>query len=341
MSLPANSVPVSKAPSFVALVKEGILANRQVSTHFEDAMTPHGFNPFSLDSDANYQQWRAHKLENYPANIGDLIVSVNDPRQLAPDEHDAILARCRKANMAIYTSPLGSVADKDITRQLGNQFGLKRPDRNMLADDDGITSLAVHAGGEHQHYIPYTDRPINWHTDGYYNPPERQIWGLQLHCVCSAATGGENGLMDHEIAYILLRDANPDYIRALMEPDTMTIPARMDEDGVARPDESGPVFSLHPASGDLHMRYTARTRSIRWKKTPMVEAAVAFLEQLLNSDSPYLFRGRLEPGMGLICNNVLHDRTGFSDDGHCHRLLYRARYYDRIAGTELASAYPL
>jgi alpha-ketoglutarate-dependent taurine dioxygenase len=87
------------------------------------------------------------------------------------------------------------------------------------------------------------------------------------------------------------------------------------------------------------MRYTARTRSIRWKKTPMVEAAVAFLEQLLNSDSPYIFRGRLEPGMGLICNNVLHDRTGFSDDGQRHRLLYRARYYDRIAGTELASVY--
>ncbi|MDD5403237.1 MAG: TauD/TfdA family dioxygenase [Sulfuricella sp.] len=303
-------------------------------------MTHPGFKPFSLDSDAHYLQWRARKLENYPARVEDLIVSVNDPRHLTPDEHGALLARCRKANMALYTSPLANVDNKDITRQLGYQFGLNRLDRNMLADDDGITSLAVHSGGEHQHYIPYTDRPIKWHTDGYYNPRERQIWGLQLHCVCSAATGGESGLMDHEIAYILLRDANPDHIRALMEPDAMTIPARMDEDGVARPDESGPVFSLHPESGDLHMRYTARTRSIHWKKTPQVEAAVAFLDQLLNSDSPYIFHGRLEPGMGLICNNVLHDRAAFSDDENCRRLLYRARYYDRIAGTELAAVYP-
>jgi len=303
-------------------------------------MTHPGFNPFSLDSDADYQQWRARKLKNYPARIEDLIVSVNDPRQLTPEEHDAILARCRKANMALYVSPLGNVDNKEITRQLGYQFGLNRLDRNMLADDDGITSLSVHAGGEHQHYIPYTDRPIKWHTDGYYNPRERQIWGLQLHCVCSAATGGDNGLMDHEIAYILLRDANPEHIRALMEPDAMTIPARMDEEGVARPDETGPVFSLHPASGDLHMRYTARTRSIHWKKTPQVEAAVAFLDKLLNSDSPYIFRGRLEPGMGLICNNVLHDRTAFSDDENYNRLLYRARYYDRIKGTELSSVYP-
>ncbi len=32
-------------------------------------------------------------------------------------------------------------------------------------------------------------------------------------------------------------------------------------------------------------------------------------------------------------NNVLHDRAGFSDDESHRRLLYRARYYDRIAGT--------
>ncbi|MBZ0106631.1 MAG: TauD/TfdA family dioxygenase [Sulfuricella denitrificans] len=304
-------------------------------------MNQPSFNPFTLDNDHDYRNWRSRKLENYPATLADLVVQIEDPRRLTPDEHDVILARCRKANMALYVSPLGKVADKEITRQLGYQFGLDHLDRNMLAEDDGITSLAVHASGEHQHYIPYTDRPIKWHTDGYYNPRERQIWGVQLHCVCSAAAGGENGLLDHEIAYIQLRDANPDYIRALMAPDAMTIPARMDEEGIARPDETGPVFSLHPVSGDLHMRYTARTRSIRWKDTPQVRAAVAHLDQLLNSDSPYIFRARLEPGMGLISNNVLHDRAAFSDDENCQRLLYRARYYDRIKGTELATAYPV
>ena len=64
-----------------------------------------------------------------------------------------------------------------------------------------------------------------------------------LHCVQSAASGGENALMDHEVAYILLRDENPDYIRAFMQPDAMTIPPRMDEKGeTARRVETGPVF---------------------------------------------------------------------------------------------------
>jgi hypothetical protein len=39
--------------------------------------------------------------------------------------------------------------------------------------------------------------------------------------------------------------------------------------------------------------------------------------------------------MGLICNNVLHTRRGFADyPGLPPRLLYRARFHDRILGTQ-------
>jgi hypothetical protein len=79
------------------------------------------------------------------------------------------------------------------------------------------------------------------------------------------------------------------------------------------------------------MRYTARTRSIEWKQDEVSRAAVAYLEQILASDSPYIYSARLESGMGLLCNNVLHDRSGFNDNPDSPRLLYRARYYDRIA----------
>jgi hypothetical protein len=44
--------------------------------------------------------------------------------------------------------------------------------------------------------------------------------------------------------------------------------------------------------------------------------------------------------MGLVGNNVLHDRAGFNDDETHHRLLYRARYYDRIRGTAVNEVYP-
>jgi hypothetical protein len=297
-------------------------------------------SPFHPVNDLAYRVWRAAKLARRPARTEDLVVELGDPRALTRAEHAAILARCRNANMAIYASPrLG--ADKDLPRKLGAQFGLYRLDRNLLADGDGVSSLAASDAPAKGEFIPYTNKPIRWHTDGYYNPPERQIRALILHCVQRAEEGGENRLLDHELAYIALRDADPGHVRALAEPDAMTIPPRLDDAGVARPAETGPVFSVDPGSGALHMRYTARTRSIAWKESPAVLAAVRALEAILRGPSPDIVSVRLDPGMGLICNNVLHDRSGFRDSAAHSRFVLRARYYDRIApGAATAADHP-
>ena len=234
--------------------------------------------------------------------------------------------------MAIYQLPSGPPVDKSVIRRLGAQFGLRRLDNNLCADEDGITTLRVVAEGRHRGYIPYTDRRLNWHTDGYYNPPERTIRAIVMHCVAPAAEGGENGLLDHEMAYLLMRDADPRYVEALMGPDVMTIPPNVEDGKDLRSAQTGPVFSVDPATGALHMRYTARTRSIVWKDDPRVKEAAAFLSDLLSGDSPYVMRHRLRAGQGIISNNVLHCREAFTDaaDAGASRILYRARYYDRI-----------
>lgn len=285
--------------------------------------------PFDLDDDTTYQRWRAWKLAQRPASTEDLVVDVADPRNLSAAERAALLGCIARANMALYRSPL-TAEDKDLPRALGAQLGLTRLDANWLADEDGISSIAVSDRSDGRGgFIPYTDRAIRWHTDGYYHPEGRRIRGMILHCVRPAARGGVNGLLDHELAYIALRDASPEHVLALMQPDAMTIPARTDEDGVARPAQSGPVFAVE-ADGSLHMRYTARTRSIEWQTDAATRAAVAALEALL-AGSPWILRTRLEPGMGLVGHNVLHERTGFEDDPAQPRLLYRARYLDRVA----------
>ena len=286
-------------------------------------------NPFDLADDAAFQRWRDAKLASAPRTAADLIVEVKDPRALSTSEHKELTARIQNCNMAIYASPMLE-EDSDILRKLGVQFGLDHLDANWLAGEDGVSSIRVFDGGTRKHYIPYTDKPIKWHTDGYYNPPERQIRAMVLHCVRDAASGGENRMMDHELAYLILREQDPAHIEALMQPDAMTIPERVDENDGVRPAQSGPVFSVDQ-DGNLHMRYTARTRSIEWKKDDATKAAVAALEALLASDVPQVFNARLQPGMGLLCNNVLHDRSAFTDDPQHPRLLYRARYLDRIA----------
>lgn len=289
--------------------------------------------PFDLNNITAYQRWREHKLERAPTSIEELIVEVNDPLNLSINEHAALLQQCQRSNIAIYAARQHS-ADKNIARKIGTQFGLENLDANWLAGEDGISEIKVSNENDASRmaYIPYTNRPIKWHTDGYYNAPERRIRGMLLHCVRSAAVGGENRLMDHEMLYLMIRDENPDFIRALCAEDVMTIPARADDDGVARAEQGGPVFSVDE-NGKLHMRYTARTRSIVWKQDELSRAAVASLEQHLAAQSPYIYTARLESGMGLLCNNVLHDRSGFEDNPASPRLLYRARYYDRIVGS--------
>ena len=299
------------------------------------------FSPFSLDNDELYQKWRDQKLEGYPQGLGDLLVEINDPRKLTESEHAALLERCQKANMALYVSNTGTDTDPEIPLSLARRFGLEHINKNWLADDTGLTSLTVRDDGVRKGYIPFSTRAINWHTDGYYNTADKQVHALNLHVTQQAASGGENALMDHEIAYILLRDKNPDYIRALMAPNAMTIPARIDEGGtVARKEEPGPVFVIMP-SGDLHMRYTIRVNNVIWPEDELSKEALAYLEDILNGDSPYIYRGRLESGMGLVSNNVLHDRAAFTDDATHKRHYYRARYFDRLAGTSIADIYDL
>lgn len=290
-------------------------------------------SPFHPDNAPDYKVWRKNKLADYPGTAADLVVEVANPKAFTPAEHEALLSLCRKANMAIYATPCGNAPDKSILLDIGRQFGLTHLDANYLSDEDAISTLTVaekgHVKGE---FIPYTNRPIRWHTDGYYNVPERRIKGMTLHCVQPAESGGENAVLDHEIAYLLLRDENPEYIRALMMDDVMTIPPREDETGIARAAESGPVFDVLEG-GPLYMRYTARTKSIVWKQDDATRSALSALERILASDSPFMFKNRLEAGMGLLCNNVLHDRTGFIDNPAAPRMLYRGRYYDRISDT--------
>jgi hypothetical protein len=291
-----------------------------------------GSDPFALDGAAAYRAWREGKLAARPRRTDELLVAVGDLARPTRAEHAALLQRLRRANMALYQ------CDPDTPRAavlaFAGRFGLATLDHNPAADDDGLSAIQVQATDQAGEFIPYTDRAIRWHTDGYYNPPARTIRAFLLHCVRPAATGGVNALLDPELLYLRLRDRDPALVTALVHPQAMTIPAHVEAGVVRRPEQAGPVFSVlrggpRPA---LHLRYTARTRSIRWRDDAATRAAVAALAELLDEPVADAFVHRLEPGQGLLCNNVLHARSAFRDTG-AGRLLYRARFHERVAGT--------
>ncbi len=305
----------------------------------------------------DYRRWRDRKLDWADAEREPAVIEIREPGAPSRSERAAILAACERTNMALYRWRAGAPDPLERVRvaSFAATLGLRRLDGNWLAGEDGISSLQVEgAAAGRSDFIPYTDQAIRWHTDGYYNPPRRRLHAMLLHCCRRAADGGVNRMLDHELVYILLRERDPDLLDALCHPRAMTIPARTGRDGSMRPAQDGPVFSPasdgaipgfgtsacttpdraagHGAPG-IHMRYTARTRSIEWRDDPTTLAAVRWLAELLATPPAWTRTVRLEPGMGIVCNNVLHDRSAFRDEGEHTRLILRARFLERIATT--------
>ena len=280
-----------------------------------------------MDS-AEYRQWRQTKLDNYPHSVEELLVDIDGLASLSDAQKTSIIEKCLNYNMAVYRCRDGFV-DRQAVRSFAADFGLKRADHHLCANDDGVSELSVASEGDRTEYVPYSNRSLSWHTDGYYNGASHQVGAIVLHCKVNAATGGENALLDPEIAYIRLRDEDPRFITALEHPGCMTIPANIGSEGEIRPEVTGPVFSYED-NGAIHMRYSARKRNISWRDDDLTRDARDFLTELLSAGNGPAFHYRLQAGEGLISNNVLHNRTAFTDGAGQQRLLYRARFFDRI-----------
>ena len=291
-------------------------------------------SPWSLDSDAAYLAWREAKLDNYYKVLQADPVDVGDLSHLSESERVELVRRCQKTNLALYrTARRDEGRTRANLRAFSESLGLRIAEAHRSAGELGIVALRVTDAEKQRGYIPYSRRAMNWHTDGYYNAPDDQIRAMVLHCVSPADDGGMNQFLDPEIAYIRLRDANPDHIAALMHPQAMTIPENREDDGAVRPVSIGPVFSVD-AAGKLSMRYTARTRSISWRDDAATGEAAQWLRDRLDAGDPLGCTVRLDAGQGILNNNVLHDRTGFGTDRGDARLLYRVRFHNRIARSE-------
>ena len=256
-----------------------------------------------------------------------------DPRALTREERaGARSTAARRANMVDLREPATRRRQGHCRACSARQFGLARLDRNWLADDDGISQRDRHRRGRPRrlHSVHEPRRSAGTPTA---TTTRRTGASGRWSCTASTAppTGGENALLDHEIAYLQLRDADPG-VRARADA------ARCDDDPRAhrrrrrragRRDRAG-VLGRSGERCAAHALHGAHAQHRVEATDPAVRDAAARLERMLAGPSPCIHRLTLQPGMGILCNNVLHDRSGFVDDPARPRLLYRARYYDRI-----------
>ena len=274
-------------------------------------------------------RWCDLRRETHAAGgVGEWI-EIADPCRLRPTERAAIIRQCARFNLALYRFRRGR-SDPEALSAFATAMGLERRDPTLGADRRGIASVRVARGSQGPEMIPFTSRALNWHTDGYYNAPDARVRCVVMHCAAPAASGGDTTLLDPDLVYAAIHALDPALAEALAHPAAMTIPAHGVGGTVVRPARAGPVFRFLDEPPRLHMRYTMRTRSIRWRSDAVTARAVAALEAAIASLSAHQVQVRFESGEGVICNNVLHRRSAFADDDDRRRTVLRIRSFDPI-----------
>ncbi len=286
----------------------------------------------NLDDHSAYQQWADAKraaFDQRGSNDFALVIDIDGDGTIAAPALQEIAQQIERYNFAIYRMN-GPIDDHlAALRHIGAQLGLKELDKNLCAREDRITRLTVQDQGRANFYIPYSNKAIGWHTDGYYNPMHQRVLAMVLHCEQPAAEGGENQLLDPDLVYIHLRNENPLFIEALSQPQVMCIPANIEDGELIRPQTCSAVF-LEEDDAALAMRFSKRKHNIIWADDALTREALDCLFKFLESDTTYTVNYRLNAGEGVINNNVLHTRSAFMDDSQHKRVYYRARYYNRI-----------
>ncbi len=293
-----------------------------------------------LNNYDKYCKWRDIVLNNTLDNINNCIVEVNNPLQLSIVERSQLINNCKKYNFSLfylvnhnnYNSNLSApITDNNaITTAIikfNIQLGLDKYDDNLYAKSNGLSYITTSINKEQQEFIPYTNKAINWHTDGYYNNDDKCIRAFNLYCVQSSKNGGENWWFNHELAYILLREKDAKLAQILTNNQVFSIPEYRINNTINRAQFSGAVFSIDAKTNKLIMRYTKRKKNIVWNKHA-IEAKKA-LDDILNTNSSNMFTHKIQAGQGLVCNNILHKRNAFTDTNN-KRLMLRGRYFQRI-----------
>jgi len=281
-------------------------------------------NRFDLNSDEDYQQWREEKLAAYPDNIGDLVVELGDMTALTNTEKTKIQELIELANMCVFTSGSAPI-NMDSLLSIGEQLGVTHTDKSVRhSKSDELTNSGILNKA-----IPFSTRHVRWHTDATYYGSDKTIQSLFLLCKRPAIEGGNNKVLDNEILYIHLRDKEPEALKILMRDDCFMY--KNPKTGEISKDLGGKVFWINP-EGQLCYRFSFRKMDMAWSEDSDVLAARDTLESLILNESEYVIEGRLEAGMGLASNNVMHTREKLidSDDEASQRLLFRTRFYDRI-----------
>ena len=268
---------------------------------------------------AEFLRWAEEKEKNIPQNSDGILVNIHDINNVKTSEIAKIKETIYKYNSCIYSSKIALKSNTNLLKFV-ELVGMRTYDCNNIESNEISTITPLQ--NSKINYIPYTDKPLNWHTDGYYD--RKSIFSWLLHCVNPATQGGENYLLDHELVLreYLLRN---DDINNLMAEDALTIP---ESKYTSRSEISTYIFSFKNKYRRLHMRFSMRKDNIG--TSAKASPAIIKLREIIEGNcAKYSLTYKLQKNEGIITNNILHGRKAFKDD-KVKRKLLRIRSYERL-----------
>ena len=279
-------------------------------------------NILNVKSD-DYRRWRDHKLACFSSDVNELMVEIKNPLKLTSSEIKLSSKIISQSNLLFFELGPNNNDIRSSLMILAKQFGMGHFEILESSEKSGLTKIEVSSVSQAKsEYIPYTNKSLNWHTDGYYNEINDPILSWLLFCHSNSSNGGDNKFMDHEIAYILFNDRSAD-IDDLMSSDAFTIPENTQN---GRKAVSSYVFRL--LDNKLHMKFSMREKNIIWRDE--IKASSELLKTIIKENESYQIKYKLKPNQGVISNNVIHMRSSFTNTSNKNRLLYRLRSKKRI-----------
>ena len=199
---------------------------------------------------SEFKQWALEKEDNIPLNIDDLIVKIKDINHATLAEISNIKDKIKRFNCCIYQSEVGLNTQADLIN-FAQCIGMETYDTNNIHNSPISLIMSLESKNA-LNYIPYTNKKLNWHTDGYYD--EKPIFSWLLHCEEPAYSGGENYLLDHELAireYIIKYDN----LESLSSLDAFTIPGNTHAN---RCETKGYICDSDNEYKKFHMKFSMR-----------------------------------------------------------------------------------
>ena len=247
---------------------------------------------------------------------------------LRAQEKQALLSALARDASCVYA--LADAVTEAYLLQLAGALGLRTLDTTVTATSGQLTTIGVNQRGDKASYVPYSERALGWHTDGYYNAATAAVRSFLLHCVCPAASGGLNQFVDPRRVLARIAAEEPQLLDVLAQKDCLTIPANVRAGREVRAAITTAVFA-RSSEGQLMTRYTERSRHVNWSHAAESSGAVTTMRSAIRAEARALPSIKLEANCGVLSMNALHCRTAFSDAHAAPRTILRGRFAEAIA----------